>query len=65
MNLRHTGFRPEKRTFSNSCTLKINFVHLEFFFTRHFKTIFKVNEFYFQRTLFSDDARTNVNKCIF
>ncbi len=65
IKLVNTGFQPEKRTFSNSFTLKINFVHLENFFTRHFKTIFKVNEIYFQRTLFSDEARMNVNKCIF
>ncbi len=54
-----------KRSFSILFTLKINFVHLEKFFTRHFETIFKVNEIYFQRTLFSDEARVNVNKCIF
>ncbi len=29
INLDNTGFQPEKRTFSNPFTLKINFFHLE------------------------------------
>ncbi len=65
MNLGNIKFQPQKRTYSTSCTLKINLVHLENVFKEPCKKFFKVNQIYFQRTLFSDKTHASVNKCIF
>ncbi len=65
MNSGNINFQPEKRTFSNLFTLKINFVHLENIFKSPFKQIRFTLKIYFQRTLFSDEIHANVNKCIF
>ncbi len=65
MNPGNIKFQPEKRTFSNPFTLKINFVHLENVFKVPFKQILFTLKFGLPCTLLSGETRVNVNKCIF
>ncbi len=61
MNPGNIKFQPEKRTSSNSFTLKINSVHLENVFKVPFKQIWFTLKFGLLCTLLSEGAHTNVN----